>query len=234
MSSVGFNADEYFKSIENKKRAFQFLTKMTSDDLEDYKRLLSNFEELNKKTKTQKAAQENGSSSYDKGKSLEELVTFLLEKTGLFEVHTNIRTHTNEIDQLLELSFQGQHFLEHLPFKDPYYLSECKNYNKKIDVTWVGKFYSLLNTSRTRYGIIFSYHGLTGENWGYATGLTKKIFLLKEKVEERFFILDFNITDFKKIAEGVTFLQLLESKIKSLIFDTDFEQFLKEKHPAEM
>lgn len=44
------------------------------------------------------------------------------------------------------------------------FITECKNHNKKVDVTWVGKFYSLMNLTDNSLGILFSYKGLTGKN----------------------------------------------------------------------
>lgn len=106
-------------------------------------------------------------------------------------------------------------------------LLECKNYNKKIDVTWIGKFYSLLRTSKTRIGIIFSYRGFTGTNWNDGVGLVKKIFLIDNTI-----ILDFSLKDFEKIAEGISILKIINSKILSLKYDTQIENYISE-HPLE-
>lgn len=73
---------------------------------------------------------------------------------------------------------------------------------------------------------------INGEKLTDAVGLTKKIFLLKEKIEDRSYIIDINITDFRLIKQGHSLLELIDSKMKALRTDTNFEKFLQLKHPA--
>ncbi|MEY9096273.1 acetylglutamate semialdehyde dehydrogenase [Paenibacillus sp. RC84] len=227
MNNQGFSIEEYLERLDYKEQAYKELTRLKDSVLNDYKILLDELIEVNSKTEAQG---ENIKSQ--KGKALENLVTFLIKSTGLFEVHTNIRTDTNEIDQILELSFRGKHFEKYLPFDGQLFLSECKNYKGKVSVTWVGKFHSLLVSNSTRYGFLFSYHGFTGKEWRDATGLTKKLFLLKEKMAEKVYILDFNISDFHLILNGHSFLEIIDAKIKALITSTSIEQYLNLIHPA--
>lgn len=232
MNNKGLSPDEYFALLDQEEMMYRELTRLKDSDLVKYKELLQILVEVNSKAVTKTKISDEGNNTFQKGKALEELVSFLLEKTGLFNIYANIRSTTNEIDQLLELSFRGKHFQKYLPFDEKMLLSECKNYNKKIDVTWVGKFYSLLVSNHSGFGFLFSYYGMTGKNWDDATGLTKKIFLLKEKMNERIYILDFNINDFRLIAEGSSFLELIGSKILALKTATNFDEFLKQVHPA--
>lgn len=164
------------------------------------------------------------------------MVSFLWEKSGFFEVHENIRNSTNEIDQLVDFNFKGKLFESFLPVNrknSRFLISECKNYNKTIGVTWVGKLYSLTCTNSSRFGFLFSYHGMAARGgWDSAIGLTKKLFLQKERLDERVSIIDFNIEDFRMIAEGHNFLYLIKSKIDALLLQTSVDSFIS-KHPAE-
>lgn len=227
MNNMGLSPKEYLLQIlKDEESVFKEVTRLDEKEKVEYEELLKHLEEVHKKENSKLFT------TTQKGKALENLVSFLLEKASIFEIYENIRNSTNEIDQLLCLNYKGRKFKELLPFPGDFFLSECKNYNKKVDVTWVGKFFSLLTTNQSRVGFLFSYHGLTGTNWNNAVGLTKKIFLLKEKIEDRSYIIDINITDFRLIKQGHSLLELIDSKIKALRTDTNFEKFLQLKHPA--
>jgi hypothetical protein len=206
---VSLYADE---EIKNAEKLFNF----NYEELQAYKDLLEKFETINSSSYSQK----------EKGKALEEIVSFILNKSIIFEVYRNVSTSSNEIDLLVRLNKKGIYFITQglLSFEQKF-LCECKNYNSKISATWVGKFYSLLRVTSNKLGIIFSYHGLTGKNWDDAIGLTKKFYL---KSCEK--IIDFNISDFKKLAEGESFIDLINNKIFALQNDTNINKFIKE-HP---
>ena len=85
-----------------------------------------------------------------------------------------------------------------------------------------------MTTTQNKICILFSYNGVTGKNWENAEGLIKKFYLSKEKLEERFCIIDFNVKDFDEIAKGNNFLQIVENKITALKNDTDYSNFIKE------
>lgn len=216
---------EVFSKINSQYR-YEEICAMPPEKKQEYANLLRHFEDTHQNKHASKA---------DKGKSLEDIVTFLLENTGgLFHVDRNLRTSTNEIDQLLTLSPNGKTLCQYglIDKKLEHFLSECKNYNTRVGVTYVGKFCSLLITTQTLLGILFSYHGVTGSGWNDGAGLIKKFYLHKEHQNERYCILDFNIKDFKKIAKGENMLQLMSEKLLSLQLDTDYSTYLS-KHPAE-
>lgn len=152
----------------------------------------------------------------------------------LFEVKQNLRTTTNEIDQVF-VPTQKAKVLIASGIIDKHYelfLGECKNYNKSVDVTYVGKFCSLLLTNQIKFGLLFSYYGISGSGWSNASGLVKKFYLHKEKDEDRYCIIEFSKDDFISIDNGENFLQIVEDKLMSLRLDTDFREYLS-KHPAE-
>ena len=61
--------------------------------------------------------------------------------------------------------------------------------------------------------------------------LTKKIHLKKERLNERYYVIEFMIDDFKKVENGYSFLEIYESKIKALETDTNYNDLLT-NHPA--
>lgn len=188
---------------------FHSMLKLNTEELIEYRNLLDELKRTNSSSTTSNAS---------KGKALEDIVSFILNKAVVFEVYENVRTSTNEIDLLTRFNDRGNYFSKQglLTF-EPRFLCECKNYNQAVDVTWVGKFYSLIKTSKNSLGILFSYNGFSGRGWNFATGLTKKIYLSDEKNVK---IIDFNISDFEEIAQGVSFIELINNKIFNLENDT--------------
>lgn len=112
------------------------------------------------------------------------------------------------------------------------FLGECKNYDKAVSVTYIGKFCSLLLTNNIKIGILFSYYGTSGTGWSNGAGLIKKFYLHKEKLEDKYCIIDFSIKEFEAILNGKNLLQIIDEQLKSLQFDTDYSRYLS-KHPAE-
>ncbi len=162
----------------------------------------------------------------EKGDKLEDCANILVTGgNNYFEVYRNISTSTNEIDLLVRwtLTATTLNANNYFTFIKDRFLIECKNYQSPLDVTYVGKFYSLLKVSSINFGIIISTNGLTGRNWEAANGLVKKI-ALKDSI----YILNIDLNDLKEIAnKKITFLELIEIKFKSLITDVDIESFKK-------
>lgn len=154
-----------------------------------------------------------------KGDYLEEFLTFLIKKNKVFEYNKNIRSSTNEIDLRVEtrgnfIPILNYHYKIHNC--DVIYF-ECKNYNEKIDVTWIGKFFSLLNTSKRNLGIFISPYGLTGSNWKYGNGLTRKIALKND-----IYILSITLEDLLEL-DKKSLLMIIREKIILLEEDIEIE-----------
>lgn len=202
------------------------ICKLTPEDRVIYSQLFQELKRIHDKRRN--------CTDQEKGKVLENIVKFVLAKSGgLFEVKSNLHTSTNEIDDLVILNKKGARLVEQglMDFKGPYFICECKNYNDKVDVTFVGKFCSLVMSQNCRLGIMFSYYGLSGSGWNDGIGITKKFHLRKEKPEERYYIIEFNKDDFELIEQGHNFLEIYESKVMALETDTKYEHYLQ-PHPA--
>lgn len=198
-----------------------------TQEQKDHYELLLNDLEREQASKT--------SSTKDKGAALENLVNYLLQRSGdLFEVYNDVRTNTNEIDQIIKLKVKGR-MLRSLGVLDERYdefICECKNYKNRVGVTYVGKFCSLMNSCNIKFGVLFSYRGVTGSGWKDSSGLIKKIYMKSNVNENPTTIIDFNIEDFKSIRDGNNFLDIIETKIMKLKYDTNFETLIQ-PHPAE-
>lgn len=168
----------------------------------------------------------------NKGKILEKIVDEIFLSTNMYKNKINIRDSSNEIDVLVDLNNLGEIESDILPDimkQNRQIIIECKNYNRKIDVTWVGKFHSLLRNRKKKLGIIFSYYSLKGiGHWDSARGLTKKIYL-----KEGIAIINITKNDIEKIVKNDTcIVTIIEEKYNELVFQTDIEAFIS-KHPAE-
>ena len=209
------------------------LCQLNEEQKEKYSKLLENFKALNEWDAEAEDAPPNLHNL--KGKALEDLVGYLFKISGgLFKVVRNLRTCTNEIDDLISLTESGKILCGQklIDWRLNNFLGECKNYNKSVSVTYVGKFCSLMLTNNVKLGIMFSYHGVSGKGWSNAAGLIKKFYLHREKLEERYCIIDFSYKEFESILKGKNLLEIIDEQIKSLQFDTDYSCHLS-KHPAE-
>lgn len=214
-------------SIFNEQFSYDKICELNKEQKEHYTNLLNEFEMLNQSTAK--------NLHNKKGKALEKLVNYLFKISGhLFKVQQNLRTSTNEIDDLITLTPTGRILLTQglINKRLEIFLGECKNYNKSLSVTYVGKFCSLLLTNNIRLGILFSYHGISGSNWNNAAGLIKKFYLHKEREDERFCIINFSIDDFKSILKGNNLLNIIDKQLETLRIDTNYAMYLS-KHPAE-
>lgn len=199
---------------------FKKICELSSTQLNEYKNLLEDFKKVNNSKIGTKA----------KGDTLEKIVSYLIKVSGdLFEIKQNLKTHTNEIDQLVILK-ESKHILTTNGILDKRFeefICECKNYKSKVGVTYVGKFGSLMLTTKCKLGILFSYHGVTGKSsWSDSNGLIRKFYLGKEELKERYCLIDFNITDFEDIANGNNLLQIITDKIRVLKYDTDYSKYI--------
>ena len=229
--SENFNLKEYMeKIVTDKLERFKLFTEWSDETKKEFKELLSKLKEpFDKENETTKS----------KGDRLEKVVEFIINKTYFFEIYKNVRTKTNEIDEVIVLSDRGKQALETfgiskelLQIDEEVFLGECKNYASSLNVTYVGKFYSLLIATNVSFGIIFTQNGLTGDTDGYkdAYGLTKVLRIIEKYANNKeFYILTFTLEDYEKLLEGVSFFDLVKAKKLELKLATDYHNFIKEK-----
>lgn len=179
-----------------------------------------------------KMHESNKYSTKEKGEKLEQLSTILFESDiQFFDIIRNERTSTNEIDILLSWSDYAKMIGIHntYDFIGDCLLCECKNYANRVDVTYVGKFFSLLTVSHAKFGVLFSWLGVTGRsNWSDAQGLIRKIAL-----KDQIYIIDFSKEDFERIYnKNDNFYSLIQKKYIALKNDIDYSSLIS-KHELE-
>ena len=212
-----------FNSLPPDLECFKQIGYLTEEHYSEYKNAYELFVEMNEGDFTKK----------EKGKSLEQLVQIMFQATGgFYEIYANVRNGSNEIDIILKLSDKGIIVRNIIDSKYQKFIGECKNYGGKVSVTYVGKFYSLMQTTHCNLGIGFSYHGISGESWGGGKGLTKKLFLLSEGGVKNTYILDFCKTDFQSILNGQSIFAILDRKCFELETGVDCMSYVT-THPNE-
>lgn len=168
-----------------------------------------------------------------KGKKLEELTSLLFEKSveNLFDVYRNCRTSTNEIDLLIRWTENARlsGINNAFPCFGESFLSECKNYEGPVSVTYVGKFFSLMDATNTNFGIMVSWDGVSGRTkWSDSKGLIKKIALHESK-----YIIVLDKADIKQICDKKKNLfSLIYDKYTALRAEIDYDTYIV-KHEAE-
>lgn len=109
------------------------------------------------------------------------------------------------------------------------FLCECKNYKGPVDVTYVGKFNSLMSVADTYFGVMISWDGISGRNeWKDSKGLIKKIAL-----REKRYIVVLDKKDLKELCNGEkNIFSMLYDKYIALKNETDYDKYIV-KHEAE-
>jgi len=231
------NLRDFLKNIiKDDLESFRMLTKWGNKEEKEFKELLANLKRpYDRKTESTK----------EKGDRLENLVEFIIRNSFFFEIYRNITTETNEIDSIIVFSDQGKQALEKfgfsrelIPIPENIFLGECKNYEKSLNVTYVGKFYSLMSTVSVPFGILFTKNGLTGKSEGYkdAYGLAKVLRMVEQAKNPTrdFYIITFTLTDYENMAKGVSFFDLVAAKKLELQTASNYTRFIEtNRHSAE-
>lgn len=232
-----YNVKQYMeKIITDQLEKFKKFTEWTTKDKSEFKKLLDIL---------RMPFDQKGEAAKYKGDKLEAVVEFIIRKSYFYEIYKNVHTQTNEIDEVIVFSDRGRQALKTfgisrdlIPIKEDVFLGECKNYKKNLDVTYVGKFYSLMTVTGVSTGIIFTQKGLTGRSEGFkdAYGLTKVLRMveLNKDKNSNFCILTFTEKDYDKLLEGYSFFDLVKVKQYELQLASDYSNFLKDhQHEAE-
>lgn len=234
MNNNEYTVGELFKlEIYDAECKFNELISWSDKQRSDFATLVNEMNQPSKNTK-------------DKGDKLEEVVRFIIKNSFFYEVYSNVRTATNEIDDVIVLSRTGKIALDKLhlsrdllPTRSDLFIAECKNYHNNLDVTYVGKFYSLLSSVNVRMGILFTRNGLTGASDKYeaAYGLVKILKTLEDirNPQEEFYILVFTDDDYKDMIEGKNFFDILNAKKIEARISANYRRFIEcHNHESEV
>ena len=180
------------------------------------------------------AIKDGGLTRGEKGKRLEELSTILFEKSveNLFDVYRNCRTSTNEIDLLIRWTENARlsGINSSFPCFGDSFLCECKNYDGPVNVTYVGKFCSLMLVTNTYFGIMVSWDGVTGRGkWSDSKGLIKKIALRDKR-----FIVVLDKDDLELVCnKKKSVFSIVYDKYIALVNEIDYEKYILDHEAAE-
>lgn len=164
-------------------------------------------------------------SSKEKGDRLEKILFNILNNSGLFNVTANKRTSTNEIDVRAEKTSKLAYIENHYTFNiENVIYFECKNYSNKLGVTYIGKFFSILQVANIKIGVIISPFGLTGKGWYDGHGLCKKLYL-KNDIN----IISITKEDLLRL-DKESLLYIMQQKIHELQEDMDLKECFKQTH----
>lgn len=239
MAEKGLSTGEAYKlMLRTALEKFESLIEWNTSNYDDYKILLRKLK-ISRGDIKATSNDETTDNTKDVGDALENLVNFIINKSFFFKVTSNIRTGSNEIDEVITLTKDGKAALEYfniprsyLVIEDNLFLGECKNYKTPLSVTYVGKFYSLMKQCDCNLGIMFTYKGLSGKetSWNDSHGLTKVLRLIEKHSSNNpnFYILEFKLEDYEAILEGKTFFELVSSKMIALQISANHNKFLEE------
>lgn len=169
----------------------------------------------------------------EKGKKLEEITSLLFQNSvsGLFDVYRNCRTSTNEMDLLVRWTDNARlsNINTAFPCFGDSFLCECKNYDGKVNVTYVGKFCYLMNVTNTSLGIMVAWEGITSRSkWSDSSGLIKKYAL-----KENRYVVVLTKNDFERIyKKEANIFSIVNDKYLALKNEIDYDKYIL-KHEAE-
>lgn len=146
------------------------------------------------------------------GKNLERLAAYLL--SCMPGCRTTVREITPSTDYDIVCSLEGFE----VDFRSElgrYFVCECKDWEKPVDFSTLAKFCRVLDSTKSKFGIIFSKEGITGE------GITKfaEREQLKVHQDREMVIVVVDQNDLKQMINGANFITILRNKYKKIRLD---------------
>jgi len=146
------------------------------------------------------------------GLVLERLAGYLLSCMPGCRTTRRERTHSTDYDIVCSLEGFDVDFRSEL---GRYFVCECKDWNKPADFTTIAKFCRILDSTKARFGIIFSKKGISGKGTSeYAEREQLKVFQDRGMV-----IIVIDEDDIEDVSNGGNFINLLRNKYKKVRLD---------------
>jgi len=146
------------------------------------------------------------------GKNLERLAGYIL--SCMPGCRTTLRQKTQSTDYDILCSMEGFD----IDFRSElgrYFVCECKDWDKPADFTTMAKFCRVLDSVKSRFGILFSKSGISGEGKAkYADREQLKVFQDRGMV-----IVAVDEKDLELISDGKNFINLLRTKYERVRLD---------------
>jgi len=146
------------------------------------------------------------------GKRLEQLVEYLLACMPGCRIYRRIRSRSTDYDLIcsvdgVEIDFRSEF--------GRYFVCECKDWNGPADFTTMAKFCRVLDSVKSRFGILFSRQGVSGAQ--KSTGAARE--QLKVFQDRGIVIIVINRKELEKVVTGTNFISLLRRKYESVRLD---------------
>lgn len=146
------------------------------------------------------------------GKTLEDLASYLLSCIPGCKTKVRERTHSTDYDIVCYMEGLKVDFREDI---DRYFVCECKNWKDPADFTTFAKFCRVLDSIKSKFGIVFSREGISG------AGRTENAEREQLKVfqDRGMVIVVIDLEDITRISEGYNFIVMLREKYKKIRLD---------------
>jgi hypothetical protein len=143
------------------------------------------------------------------GKTLELLADYVL--SGMPGCRTTRRVYTPSTDLDVVCSMEGFD----VDFRSElgrYFVCECKDWGKPANFTSFAKFCRVLDSVKSRFGILFSKQGISGEDENRDVGLEQ----LKVFQDRGMVIVVIDQSDLEQVANSANFISLLRTKYENV------------------
>jgi hypothetical protein len=150
------------------------------------------------------------------GKTLEELAHYLM--SAMPGCRTMRRKHTPSTDYDLVCAIEGFD----LDFRSElgrYFVCECKDWARPADFTTMAKFCRVLDSTKSRFGILFSKEGISGR--GDAKDAARE--QIKVYQDRGIVIVVIDAKDLETVVNGANFIALLRRRYEKVRLDLDDE-----------
>lgn len=146
------------------------------------------------------------------GRTLEALATYVLSCMAGCRISCRRVSHSTEYD--LVASMEGTE-IDFRSEMGRYFICECKDWAKPADFTTVAKFCRVLDSTKCRFGILFSKSGITGRE--SSTNAAREIFKVFQ--DRGMVILVIDGSDLELIRRGHNFISMLREKYEHVRLD---------------
>ena len=146
------------------------------------------------------------------GKWLELLTQYLISCVPGCRTCRRKRSLNTDYDILC--TWQG-HFVDFRSELNRYFICECKDWNKVVGVSYIDKFYRVIKSVKTNFGIFISTKGVSGQKkYKFSEREIAKIYQ-----SDGIVIVTIDINDINQVLNGVNFISLLREKYERIRFD---------------
>jgi hypothetical protein len=153
-----------------------------------------------------------GKLGQERGKGLERLAEYILSCIPGFRTKRNQKTHSTEYDVVCTIDGSYVDFRSEL---GRYFICECKDWKKPVNFTSVAKFAFVLDSVKSRFGIIFSREGITGQNKNEDAERAQFTAFHNRGIA----IVVIDQKDLEFVASGYNFIALLREKYERIRLD---------------